>query len=97
MTEKLKQKAKDFVSKRASGTPKEMDYYAEILAEFATEATKELQEENKRLLESCEGATMLYKDLTEAKEIIRDLLSDIPNRMWYTDKIIQKAEAFLKE
>ena len=46
----------------------------------------------------CETCTKFDEvKLTEAKEIIRDLLSDIPNRMWYTDKTIQKAEAFLKE
>ena len=59
------------------------------------EATKELQEENKRLFESCEGATMLYKDLTEAKEIIRELVKyemQGAGSVYWKDK----AEAFLK-
>lgn len=47
--EQIKEKAKDFVSKRASGTSQEMDYYANILVEFATEVTKELEKENAEL------------------------------------------------
>ena len=35
--------------------------------------------------------------LTRAKEIIQDMLRDIPNRMWYTDATIKEAEQFLKE
>lgn len=31
----------------------------------------ELEEQNKKLLESCEGATMMYEDLCKAKEIIK--------------------------
>lgn len=35
----------------------------------------ELKEQNRNLLESCEGATMMYKDLCKAKEIIKKYLS----------------------
>lgn len=44
--EELKNKAKEFVSEIASGTPQEMDYYANLLVEFANETTKELEKEN---------------------------------------------------
>ena len=37
----LEEKAKEFVSKRASGTSQEMDYYANYLVEFANEDAKE--------------------------------------------------------
>ena len=39
----------------------------------------------------------LKAQLTRAKEIIQDMLKDIPNRMWYTDATIKEAEQFLKE
>lgn len=35
--EQIKEKAFEFVSERASGMPKEMEYYAEILTQFAIE------------------------------------------------------------
>lgn len=35
----------------------------------------DLKEQNRNLLESCEGATMMYKDLCKAKEIIKKYLS----------------------
>ena len=63
--EQIKQKAKDFVSIIAGGTPKEMDYYADILAEFATEATKELQEEVNEWKENAECALKEQKMLQE--------------------------------
>ena len=58
----LEERAKEFVSKIASGTAQEMDYYANILVEFANETTKELQED-------------FIKQLAEAREIIKELLS----------------------
>jgi hypothetical protein len=33
----------------------------------------ELKNRNQEILESCEGATMMYKDLCKAKEIIKTL------------------------
>ena len=50
--EEIREKAFEFISTRASGMPKEMDYYAEILTEFATEVTKKFEEENAELKES---------------------------------------------
>lgn len=47
--EELKNRAKEFVSEIASGTPQEMDYYANILVEFANVTTKELEKENAEL------------------------------------------------
>lgn len=41
----LEERAKEFVSKVASGTSQEMDYYANTLVEFANETTKELVNE----------------------------------------------------
>lgn len=58
--------------------------------------------ENKRLLESCEGATMMYKDLCESKEIIKKLLalyfSPIVTQddLKKQDKIIKQAQDFIK-
>lgn len=34
----------------------------------------ELKEQNKKLLESCEGATMMYEDLCKAKELLKQWL-----------------------
>jgi hypothetical protein len=36
-----------------------------------------LKEQNGKLLESCAGATMMYKDLQKAKEIIKNLIDDL--------------------
>ena len=60
----------------------------------------ELEERNRELLESCEGATMMYKDLCKAKEIIRDFLSVAVDYIDEEDKnysFIAEAEQFLKE
>ena len=47
--EQIREKADKFISTWASGMPKEMDYYVNILTEFATEVTKELEKENANL------------------------------------------------
>lgn len=39
--EQIREKAFEFLSERASGLPKEMDYYAEILTQFVVEKIKE--------------------------------------------------------
>ncbi len=69
----------------------------------------ELSNRNQELLESCEGATMMYKDLCKAKEIIQKLIANAPNTYSGTDVELQqkkmfsfqdavnKAEQFLKE
>jgi len=54
----------------------------EVATAVAVQTTKDLQEENRSLLESCEGATMMYKDLCEATKLImwlRDELKDNDN------------------
>lgn len=62
----------------------------------------DLCKENKRLLESCEGATMMYKDLCESKEIIKKLLalyfSPIVTQddLKKQDEIIKQAQDFIK-
>ena len=59
----------------------------------------ELKEWNRELLESCEGATIMYKDLCKAKEIIRDFLSVAVDYIDEEDKnysFIVEAEQFLK-
>ena len=62
----------------------------------------DLCKENKRLLESCEGATMMYKDLCESKEIIKILLalyfSPIVTQddLKKQDEIIKQAQDFIK-
>ena len=58
-----------------------------------------LKNRNQELLESCEGATMMYEDLQRAKEIIRELLD---NCFGYNSKMVNyevkaKAEQFLSE
>ena len=66
----------------------------------------ELKSRNQALLESCEGATMMYKDLqkannqlTKAKELIKDLLgsenTSCEEEMYF--EIRQKAKQFLKK
>lgn len=67
----------------------------------------ELKETNKRLLESCQGATMMYKDLCKAKAIIKDYkivasnitVCSVPeeNSCINVLKLNEQAEQFLKE
>ena len=68
------------------------DYYVDNRK--LTIENAELKNRNHELLESCEGATMMYKQLTKAKEIIKklldfDFLPDI--------EIKKQAEQFLGE
>ena len=44
--EELTNRAREFVCQLGSGTPQEMEYFANILVEFANETTKELGKEN---------------------------------------------------
>lgn len=59
----LEERAKEFVSKIASGTSQEMDYYANFLVEFATEAIKELQEDLKHKKIAIQNRKARIKDL----------------------------------
>ena len=59
----------------------------------------ELKDRNQELLESCEGATMMYKDLCKAKEIIKKYLAiGVGGKITqnYLD-VTKEAEQFLKE
>lgn len=71
--------------------------YANIVDAYIAGATKEnaeLKETNKKLLESCQGATMMYEDLCKAKGIIKELLDfDFLPEI----AIKKQAEQFLKE
>lgn len=68
------------------------------IAELEKE-NSELKSTNKSLLESCEGATMMYKDLCKAKEIIKKyLVIGVGGKITqnYLD-VTKEAEQFLKE
>ena len=73
-----------------------------IAIEYITELEKEneeLKNRNQELLGSCEGATMMYKDLCKAKEIIKKYLSiGVGGKITqnYLD-ITKQVEQFLKE
>ena len=70
-----------------------LDYITDLEKENA-----ELKEQNRKLLESCEGATMMYKDLCKAKEIIKEMLSILPKEnIEGIYEIIEQAEQFLRE
>ena len=52
-----------------------------IAIKYITELEKEnaeLKEQNRKLLESCEGATMMYEQLTKAKDILQRLMENQP-------------------
>ena len=72
----------------------------EVATAVAVQTTKDLQEENRSLLESCEGVTMMYKDLCKTKELLKDITSsygstEVSEAQLYLK--IKKAEIFLKE
>lgn len=81
----IREKASEFISTRASGMPKEMDYYADILTEFATEVTKELQEENAEL----------KKVISELKEFYEKEYFEIADRT--ADEKIKELEKYQTE
>ena len=66
----------------------------EVQIEELENENAELKERNRELLESCEGATMMYKDLCKAKEIIKELIDFdfLPDV-----EITRQAEQFLSE
>ena len=70
----------------------------EVATAVAVQTTKDLQKENRSLLESCEGATMMYKDLCKAKEIIKEMLSILPKEnIEGIYEITEQVEQFLRE
>lgn len=73
-------------------------------AEPREERIAALENRNQELLESCEGATMMYKDLQKAKEIIKKLLHTLENKdseytfaLKPTHPVLVEAEQFIKE
>lgn len=56
---------------------------------------KELDDMTSGGLSVLENVVRNKEQLTKAIEIIKDMLRDIPNRMWYTDCVIKQAEQFL--
>ena len=77
-TEKQVKEWVDYAKQEYGWEDKVFELFEEPMIEVATavaiQTTKDLQEENHKLLESCEGATMMYRDLCEAKEIINMLV-----------------------
>lgn len=72
--------------------------------EIICKENTDLQNRNRELLESCEGATMMYKDLQNAKEIIKKLLHTLENKeseytfaLKPTHPVLVEAEQFIKE
>ena len=62
------------------------------LENFHHNEINELKEQNRQLLESCEGATMMYKDLCKAKDLIA--------KLYHADECFtydEEVEQFLKE
>ena len=73
-------------------------------AEPREERIADLENRNQELLESCEGATMMYKDLQKSKEIIKKLLHTLENKdseytfaLKPTHPVLVEAEQFIKE
>lgn len=109
MPEKLKELLDDVKSVYES---KGMTVYPNSFSKLETEIVKvcntkdnlekenaELTATNKSLLESCEGATMMYKDLCKAKELINTLLLIADNKVSQLEFQLCIADAiqFLKE
>ena len=91
----LDERAKEFVSKIASGTSQEMDYYANLLVEFANETTKELQEDLKHKKIAIQNRKTRIKELeaqiekmkSDVKQLREDRMNDdtdqnIMDRLW---------------
>lgn len=80
----------------------EEDSILDVLDDNLDPYIDDLCKENKSLLESCEGATMMYKDLCESKEIIKKLLAlhfspiVTEDDLKKQDEIIKQAQDFIK-
>ena len=88
------------LEKACDETQKLLDKQIEVTYKLVEENT-ELKERNKELLESCEGATMMYKDLCKAKEIITKLVERIriisdPKICMSDVDVLLEAEQFLR-
>lgn len=108
--EELRNRAREFVCQLASGFPQEIEYYANILVEFANEIIKELEkarDETQELLDKQIEAT--YK-VVEENNKLREYLSkliELKNKPKYVfasfntyalyANICAEVEQFLKE
>lgn len=73
------------------------EYIKPTFIEYVQKIEKEnaeLKNRNQELLESCEGATMMYEHLTKAKEIIEDFMITETGGIGYSE-LYDKAEQFL--
>lgn len=74
----------------------ELEHTADIEKE-----NTELKNRNQELLKSCEGATMMCKDLCKAKELLNEFLnfesSCMERGIYISDKIRSEAKQLLKE
>lgn len=82
-TEKQVKEWIDYAKQEYGWEDKVFELFEEPMIEVATavaiQTIEDLQEENRSLLESCEGVTMMHKDLCEATKLIiwlRDELKD---------------------
>lgn len=74
----------------------EEDCILDVLDDNLDPYIDELEKENRRLLESCKGATMMYKDLQKAKELLtRFVMASVYFNGKETD-LVEEAEHFLK-
>jgi len=55
----------------------------------------ELKEQNRKLLESCEGATMMYEHLTKAKELLKKMSYEYQRLCLIKKETLTEAEQFL--
>ena len=95
---KCTERAKEFVSKKASGTPYAIDYYANLLVEFANEATKELQEDLKHKKIAIQNRKARIKDLEKENAELRAkyLQATDEGTSWAHLKSLEKENAELK-
>lgn len=87
------------------------EFLQSVVLQIVNKCVSDLEEENaglknrnQELLESCEGATMMYKDLQKAKKIIKKLLHTLENKgseytfaLKPTHPVLVEAEQFIKE
>lgn len=94
--EELTNRAREFVCQLASGTPQEMEYFANILLEFANGVMQELKARNAELAGQ---KASLERWLGEASAIIKGLLYSGfgPTSKTVNYEVKSRAEQFLKE
>lgn len=75
----------------------EEDSILDVLDDNLNPYIDDLCKENKSLLESCEGATMMYNDLCKSKKIIKKLLALHFSPFVTQDEIIKQAQDFINQ